>query len=162
MEPATLLKARAAADRLLAVRPRSEQELRQRLERRGFPDTIVETTVQALTRQGLLNDPQFARYVATSRLLSKPVGIRRLREQVRRTGVPPAVAEQAVRAATEGYDEAEAARALAVRRWASLARLPAATGTRRLIGFLQRRGFQGEVVYRVVREVARGDAEGPA
>ena len=148
-----LLKARAAADRLLRFRPRSEQELRQRLRDKGYPDPVIDAVVQELTRKDLLNDQAFAQYYAANRLLLKPMGIRTLQEELRRKGIAPAVAAQALTKATAGYDELTAARALAQRRRAALAGLPSAATQRRLAGFLQRRGFSGEVVYKVIREV---------
>lgn len=145
-------QARAAAERLLRVRPRSEQEMRQRLRQKGFAPPVMDAVVQELTRRGFLNDQQFARLLATSQLLSKPTGLRAVREALRRKGVEPAVAEQALGLAAADYDELAAARDLAQRRAGPLKGLPAATIQRRLFGVLQRRGFSSEIVYKVVRE----------
>lgn len=154
-----LLKARAAAERLLRFRPRSEQELRQRLRQKGFEAPIIETLVQELARKDLLNDQKFAQYVATNRLTMRPTGVRALRDELRRKGVAAPVAEAALTKVTAGYDEAAAARELAQRRAGQMSGLPAATIQRRLFGLLQRRGFSGDVVYRVVREVTRTTGE---
>ncbi len=150
-----LLRARAAAERLLRFRPRSEQELRQRLRQKGVEAPVIETLVQELARKDLLNDQKFAQYVATNRLVMRPTGVRALRDELRRKGVASTVAEAALTKATAGYDEAAAARELAQRRAGQMSGLPAATIQRRLFGLLQRRGFSSEVVYRVVREVTR-------
>ena len=156
---ASISQARAAAERLLRFRPRSEQELRQRLRQKGFEAPIVETLVQELARKDLLNDQKFAQYVATNRLAMRPTGVRALRDELRRKGVAAPVAEAALAKATVGYDEAAAARELAQRRAGQMSGLPAATIQRRLFGLLQRRGFSGEVVHRVVREVVRTTGE---
>lgn len=150
----TAARARAAADRLIRFQPRSEQELRTRLRRQGFEPAAIDTVVQSLARQDLLNDRKFAQYVATSRLMSKPMGLRALREELRRKGIAADTAAEAVTTASAGYDEFEAARALALRRRAQMRGLPLAAVQRRLAGLLQRRGFSGDVVYRVLRQVA--------
>lgn len=149
-----LALARAAADRLLRVRPRSEQELRQRLRQQGCAEAAVEHVVQTLTRRGALNDLQFAQYVAASRLHARPSGIRALRQELRRRGIAGPVADQALGQAAAGYDELAAARALVARRRASWDRLPPAVAQRRAAGLLQRRGFSHDVIYRVVRDVS--------
>jgi len=49
-------QAHEAALRLLAYRPRSEAEIRQRLARRGLPPQVVRETIARLREQGLLSD----------------------------------------------------------------------------------------------------------
>lgn len=154
-----LPRARAAAFRLLRVRPRSDQELRQRLRQKGFAEPVVEVVTRDLTRQGHLNDAQFARYVATSRLSSTSKGLRAVRDELRRRGIAPALAEQTMTTAAAGYDELGAAQTLAARRRAQWAALPAATVQRRLFGLLQRRGFSHDVIYRVVRDATKGSLD---
>ncbi|MBI4227312.1 MAG: regulatory protein RecX [Candidatus Omnitrophica bacterium] len=161
MDDAAAPEARAAADRLIRFRPRSEQELRARLRQKGFDPAAIDTVVQSLARQDLLDDRKFARYVATSRLMARPMGLRALREELRRKGVAAETAAQAVTAASADYDEFEAARALALRRLAQLRGVPPAAVQRRLAGLLQRRGFPGDVVFRVVKEIVRNDSLTP-
>lgn len=150
----SLTRARAAADRLLKFRPRSEHELRARLRQKGFDAPTIEVVVQSLARRDLLNDQKFSQYYAAGRLLSRPVGLRALRDELRRKGVSVETAAQAVTRAAVGYDELEAARALALRRRAQWRDLPPAAVQRRLAGLLQRRGFSGDIVFRVLRDVA--------
>ncbi len=153
MDLTTLSRARAAADRLLRFRPRSEQELRLRLRQKGFAPPVIDALVEELARKDLLNDQKFAQYYATNRLVSRPTGMRALRDELRRKGVAASVVEQAVATTTADYDELAAARTLAAQRRARMTRLPAATVQRRLAGLLQRRGFSSEIVYRVLKDV---------
>ena len=151
--PDPVAQAKAAADRLIRFRPRSEQELRLRLRQKGFEAAAIDGVVQNFARRDLLNDRKFAQYYATNRLASRPMGLRALREELRRKGLDGAVVEQAVATTGGEYDELAAARELAQRRRAQMTGLSASAMQRRLAGLLQRRGFSGDVVYKVVREV---------
>lgn len=150
----SLAQARAAADRLLKFRPRSEHELRARLRQKGFDQPAIDAAVQSLARRDLLNDQKFSQYYAAGRLLSRPVGLRALREELRRKGVAQETAAEAVTKAAVGYDELAAARALALRRRAQWRDLPPQAVRRRVAGLLQRRGFSSDIVFRVLRDVA--------
>src|SRR4030042_4224 len=51
-----------AAIRYLAYRPRSEAEIRERLQRRGYDSACLEITLARLKEQGLVDDTAFARF----------------------------------------------------------------------------------------------------
>lgn len=56
------------AHRLIAIRLRTENELRERLKRKGFEALTVEKTIETLTEEGLLDDEEFAREYTQSKL----------------------------------------------------------------------------------------------
>ena len=153
MEPLSLAK--TAALRLLKFRPRSEAELKSRLAEKGFGDETVQAVVEEMRRTGLVGDARFARYAATQAAV-KPVGRRLILNRLREKGIPPELAEEAARAATEGKDDLERAREAAGRRAGALEGLSRAAAQRRLFGYLSRRGFSSEVVYKVVKETVAG------
>ncbi len=135
-----------AALRLLAYRPRSERELRDRLARKSFRRPIVNETVARMRELGYLNDAEFARFYADTQQASRPRSQRIVRLELRRRGVAQEVAEEA----TETIDDEEAAYRAASRRVASLRRLEYQAFRERLGGFLTRRGFSYEVARRTV------------
>jgi len=145
-------KARAFALRLLKFRPRSEAELRQRLLRKGISQATTQTLVQEFRQKGLINDAKFARYLATQRMLSRPVGRRVLLTDLKSKGIDSQLALAAVEEATKRTPELEVARGLALERIAHLKGLEPGTVKRRLFGFLSRRGFSSEVIFKVMRE----------
>jgi regulatory protein len=58
-------EARKRTERLVNFRDRSELELRQRLQRAGFPEAVVEREAQAAVAIGLVDDLRFTRlYIA--------------------------------------------------------------------------------------------------
>ncbi len=136
-------RALSAALRLLAVRPRSSAEVRQRLRRKGFGAAAVAQALERLLATGLLDDAAFSRYLIENRQTFRPRGARALRAELRQKGVDRETIETAM-AASGGDADAEHARALAVAR-AALPRYASAsdraTFNRRLGGLLQRRGF---------------------
>lgn len=153
MELELLAKARLAALRLLKVRPRSEAELRRRLADKGFGAGVVDGLVAELKSKKLLNDAQFAQYFVTDRMNMKPMGRRALLMELKAKGVEASVATQAVETASEGRSEFETALETARSRASQLKGLAPDAAKRRLFGFLNRRGFSADVIYKVVKEV---------
>ena len=152
--PATpVAKARAQALLLLKFRPRSESELRDRLLRKRFDPALVDSLLEEFKKRDLVNDVKFAKYFAASGMAAKPVGPRVLVSRLKSKGISSEVAVSAVQEAAGGVDEFETARELALSRVSHLKGLTKEAAQRRLFGFLGRRGFSSEVVYKVVREV---------
>jgi regulatory protein len=68
------------AVKLLAAKPRSVEELRQRLlEKLWTNSEIVDAVIERLKEYGYLDDEQYAREVALSKLRQRPQGQRRLK-----------------------------------------------------------------------------------
>ncbi len=149
----TLERARAAALRLLKFRPRSESELKQRLAQKGFGPAAVEPLVSELKRQGLLDDTRFARLFVAQQMQARPAGRRMLVSRLRAKGVAAELATQTVATEAAGEDELELASRLAAKRAPALEGLPRVAAQRRLFGYLSRRGFSAEIIWKVVREI---------
>jgi len=144
---------------LLKIRPRSEQEFHQRLVQKGFEPQVVEALLEEFKRQGRLDDARFSLYFAQAQMALRPVGQQFIRIKLEAKGIAPEFVEQAVAAVAEKPD-LDLARELAQNRKKALVALPHPIAQRRLSGFLARRGFDEEVVVRVVREVL-GDSGDP-
>jgi regulatory protein len=134
----------------LGARPRSEREIRDRLNKHGYPEEVVALVVEKLRGLDLVNDAQFAGYWVEQRQLHRPRGARLLRQELRRKGVPAEVVSEALEAAP---DDAEDAYRAAARKAQSLRALDERTFRQRLGAFLQRRGFGYEVTATVTRRL---------
>jgi regulatory protein len=147
-------RAREAALRLLSYRPRTELELRRRLQRQGFPSEVAEWCVEELSARGLVDDAGFAESFTRDRVRLNPRGRRRVVQELRGKGVDAETAAAAVDEVlrTEEVEELDLARD-AARRWRARPGEETARARRRLTGFLARRGFGGETVLRVVDEL---------
>jgi regulatory protein len=166
----------------LAVRPRSEWEVRDRLRRKEVPSADIDLVVERLHRAGYLDDAAFARFWIEERARSNPRGPRLLQQELQRKGVSsPVIAQELAafeaRRAEESaalneenppmIDEEESAdpqyvEALGVarRKHRTYASLDEATYRRRMTAFLLRRGYSYSLVSRVLKALRAGeDAE---
>lgn len=152
------LQAREAALSLLAHRPRTESELRQRLLRKGFPAAPVDFVLDDLRAQGLLDDAAFAEMFTRDRVRLNPRGRRRVVQELRGRGVEAGMAAAAVDGVMheEAVDEGALARE-AARRWRARSGEEPGRARRRLAGYLARRGFGSDVVREVVEELLGED-----
>ena len=154
MEPKKT-NAKVYALRLLTVRDRSVQELRERLERRFSKDEAAEA-LDYLDDLGYLDDLRFATNYIQYRNRSRPTGNYLLRLELRNKGITDEDIDQVLNAADLEY---ELALSLAKQRMGSLERVEALVRIRRLYGLLQRRGFPSPIARRVVGELLDRDLE---
>ena len=144
-------------ERLVAIRPRTESELRRRLAAKGCAPEIVEKVLAKAREAGLVDDEKFARLYAEDRLLSRPRSRKLLARELRARGIDPHLAEEASRAALPERSERALACQALERRLPLLRRLPKETAKRRAYSFLLRRGFPRELAREVVEELVMGD-----
>ncbi len=140
------------AIRLLKFRPRSEHELCSRLKRRGFSETDIKNSIIRLKQQGLVNDFEFARIWVESRI-KKPLGINRLRRELKIKGIDKNIIEQVIGKISIRYNEEETLKDLASRRWERLKHIQPQKAKRRLFLYLLRRGFSSEDIQEVVNQI---------
>ena len=138
---------------LLAYRPRSADEIRQRLGTAGFSEQAITAAIERLTSAGLLDDLAFARYWVESRGQFSPRGARALRFELRRKGISDAAAAEAL----DDLDESALAYRVGRKRLERLRHLDEAARRKRLGDYLHRRGFSYEVVNDVLDRLWRDD-----
>jgi regulatory protein len=150
--------ARGLCLRALTGAPKTRQQLADLLAQRGVPDDAAETVLDRFTEVGLIDDAAFARAWVSSRQAGRGLARRALSAELRAKGVEPEVAAEAV---DEVDDDAEraAARALVQRRLGAMSRLDRVTATRRLMGMLARKGYNGGMAAAVIREALDGVAD---
>lgn len=140
---------------LLAFQARSARDLRRRLVQKGEPAEHVDRAIERLTAQGLLDDAQFARQLARSKVASQGASRRRLQQEMFKRGVAREVADEAIAEVYEDeqVDEGVLVEEVARKKVRSLARLDPEARRRRLYAFLARRGYEGEAIRRAMRAV---------
>jgi regulatory protein len=132
-------KATEAALRLLVVRARAEQELRDRLKRKGYEPDTIDLAIERVRNWGYLDDADFARRWVDNRMEHRPRGKRMLEMELRQKGVDRETIETTIEE-TE-IDEVAAATELARKAAAKMRGLDPETAKRRITGQLARRGF---------------------
>lgn len=149
-----------AAVRFLACRPRSEQELKLRLRRRGFNPGDIDSAVARLKEKGLLNDAAFARFWTDNREAFRPRSRRLTRMELKQKGV----AEDTITEAVSGISDEDSAYRAALGRARSLPGTDFEDFRRRLGGYLKRRGFYYEDIESAIKRVRQelGGREQPS
>jgi regulatory protein len=139
--------------RLLQRRQHGRAELGRKLMRKQWGDAVIAAVLDDLQRLGYVDDERFAAGMAASAVGRKRQGPRRTMAELLRTGVAAAVAAGAIEAAYGKTDSSAIALGLAQKQAARLRRLEPAVARRRLIGMLQRRGFDFDDIRPVVERV---------
>jgi regulatory protein len=146
-EPQSQLRsALAKAYRLLTVRSRSEKELREALQRKGFGKEVITAVIAECKDQHFIDDANFARQFVQSRLLNRPKGRSRLTLELRQKGVDAATIDATLNELLPTAQQAELADQLAEKLRKRLANLPPPKVRQRLADFLRRRGFDWEMI----------------
>jgi SOS response regulatory protein OraA/RecX len=143
------------AIRLLTFKWRSVAELRERLlEKNWTNEEIVETVIAKLEEYGYLDDAQFAKDFAASKLRQKPQGKRVLRQKLVLKKVPRETADAALEKVFEETPEADLVET-AIRKRVRLKGKPETReDVKKFYDFLMRQGFSYDVVSSKMREIS--------
>jgi regulatory protein len=139
------------AVRFLSYRPRSRVEIERHLRRKGPGDAVLANVMDRLEQSGYLDDEAFARFWVDDRQRFRPRGQRALGYELRRKGV----SSQIIATVLDQLDEDKAAwQAIEGRlsRWNDLTNEQL---RRKVTAFLQRRGFDYEVIHLTFQRVCQ-------
>lgn len=140
-----------AALHFLSFRPRSESEVKERLKRRGFPESDIESVTNKLRQEGLVDDVAFAGFFRENREHFSPRSQRMMAVELARKGVPAGIIDAAV----TGIDDSESAYRAASGKAERLPHTDYQGFRRRLGGYLKRRGFSYEVINTTIERLWR-------
>ncbi len=143
-------KAKAVVYRFFKFRIRSQQEIITKLKDKAFDNAIIEQVIAFFKNAGLIDDTVFAKAWIVSRL-AKPIGVKRIRQELKEKGVADEIVSEQIAKLTKDYDELNAAEQVAQKRIKIYQKLERTTQQRRLEGYLLRRGFSAEVVYKTLK-----------
>jgi regulatory protein len=140
---------------LVAMGPRSEKDLRDRLRRKSFTTAAIDHAVKRMKELGYLDDQAYARLYVQSRQASTPRSRRALAFELGRKGVNREIVSDAV----EELSDAEAAYAAAQRRMRAFSKLDRESFMRRMGNFLASRGFGYGVARNTIERCLREQGE---
>jgi regulatory protein len=138
-----------AALRFLGYRPRSEAEIRQRLQRHGYDSEDIEKALARLKEQGLVDDIAFARYWKENRETFSPRSQRMTKMELRRKGLNNDIIEQVI----SEIDERDSAYRAALKRAPRLSASEYQAFRQRLGAYLGRRGFSYSIIKEITERV---------
>jgi len=166
-DEAERLEATDVALHYLSYRPRSREETRRHLRRKGYAKPVVVSAVEYCVARGLLNDTAYAAAHARDRFRLAPRSLALIELELRRRGVSADEARAGIAQALEEerVDERGLLERAARRCLPRLRREPPERAERKLYGYLHRRGFRASEALRVVRrllaEAGDPDGKGP-
>jgi len=140
-----------AALRMLARRELSETQVRNRLARRGYDHSQIDTGVVRLLHEGAIDDRRTAVACARTETRLKNRGRTRVLRQVESLGISREVAREAVGEVFADLDEAVLLQRALERRLPAGAPLDGRAGFRRLYRQLVTQGFDAEQVAAVLK-----------
>ncbi len=148
------------AVKLLAAKPRSVAELRERLlEKEWTNEEAVDAAIAKLSEYGYVNDEQFAQSFAASRVRQKPIGRTRLARDLQMKKVPKELADAAIKATYEETPEETLIDEAIGKRVRLRGRPETREETKSLFDHLLRRGFSFDLVIRKVRDLSSSDVD---
>lgn len=148
------------AVKLLAAKPRSIAELRERLlQTRGTNASTVDLVIGRLREYGYLDDEKFAFSYAALKVKQRPIGRRRLAQDLKFKRVDKQVADEALELVySENTEEQLIDRAIE-KRVRVRGRPSNRVEAKSLFDHLLRQGFQYEIVSEKVRALMSDDAD---
>ncbi|HEV7474048.1 MAG TPA: regulatory protein RecX [Pyrinomonadaceae bacterium] len=155
------IRARAfqRAVKLLAAKPRSIAELRERLAERCSSKSVVETVIARLREYGYLDDERYALGYASSKVRQQPIGRRRLELSLAKKKVDRAVADEALNQVFAETSEQELLDRAVEKRVRLRGRPQTRAEAKSLFDHLLRQGFPFELVSEKVRAASKADLD---
>lgn len=148
------------AVKLLAAKPRSVAELRERLLRgKNTNEDVVETVISRLREYGYLNDERFAFGYASYKVKQRPVGRRRLERDLKLKKVESAVANEALEMVYTATPEEQLIEQAIAKRLRIRGQPKNRAETKSLFDHLLRQGFEFELVSEKIRSLAADYAD---
>jgi regulatory protein len=152
-EPLSAVQAYQYALRLLTGRDYSVAGIMAKLALRDVAPIDIDTVILRLQSEGWLDDRRYAERFAASALSSGRYFGVRLRMEMRRKGFSPDIIDETLAPLLAEHDELSEVRSAAERRYPGFSfSLASDRDKRRLIAFLQRRGFRFSVIIRALSE----------
>lgn len=138
---------------LLKFRLRSEKEIRGRLVKRKIDPQIINKVVDFLKSKNFIDDQLFAKSWIRSRL-KRPLGMRRLMQELKLKGVDQAIIESQIKKAQKDYSESEVVKKLADEKFRKIKGVDRYKAKQRIYRYLHYRGFSSGIISEVLRHLS--------
>jgi len=141
----------------LAIRIRSAAEMERYLQKKGYAHDTIQDVVRGLIDAGYLDDYDFAARFIDSRLNKKLVGKHLLASELQKRGISRTIIKAAIKESESRHTDIDTIFETARKKYAAL-KLKKNALTK-LAYFLQRRGFDAEIVHTVIERIRSRERE---
>jgi regulatory protein len=144
-------RARNIVLKMLERGPKTSFEIAAALEKHEIPTEIANQLIERFSEVELIDDAAYAEQIAEASRRTKGLARSAVKRKLADKGLDRQIIDQ-VASDISDEDELSVAIDVAVKRLGQLAKLAPEVRNRRLIGFLQRRGFGSGTVFAAIRE----------
>lgn len=144
--------------RYLQYRSRSQKEMEDYLEAKGFERDIIDETIDKLKSYGYINDLAFARDWVSHRMATKPMGRAMIKRELYYKGIDNEIIEKSLDQFSENEEEEQAYK-LALKYIKRYRNLDTREQFYKIGQALARRGFNWEVAKRALRRLLLEEEE---
>lgn len=143
----------------VSIHPRSEKEIIAYIQKRSGKlhgsEELVTSALTRLKELGYIDDKLYAKRFIESRNRSRPKGKKLIHVELRHKGVSQDVIDTVDQemGGSDGTSDVELARVVAQKKYSLWKHLPRLEQKKKLFGFLQRRGFSSNVIFRIIDEL---------
>ena len=141
--------AKEVALNYISYRPRSAWEVRKKLSEKGYENGVISEVISFLEEYRFLDDKEFSRMWVRSRTRDKPSGRRKISYELFRKGISRDIIEECLADYPTELEE-ELAFLLAEKKITQKG-----VDLKKIEGFLLRRGFDYNIVRRVLSEILK-------
>ena len=144
--------------RLLAASPKSGQELRKKLEGKGYSAETIDRAIGDLEIQGILDDTVYAKDLVARLTLGKCAGRHKIAFELKRHGISKKISDKML-GALSSEDETERALEQARLKWTGWSRLDPQKRKKHLYDFLMRKGYDFQIVQDILQKLSKEPAD---
>lgn len=155
--PSTESAVRNLVLRRLNQRSYTRKQLEDYLARKSADPDVVASVLDRFIEVRLIDDAEYAREFVRAKRAIKGTGPSVLRRELKKRGIADSLIDEAIDG--RAGEDVDVARTLAQKKIGALSRFDAATQSRRISGFLIRRGYSPQIAFAVTREVVTAAPE---
>lgn len=135
----------------LSYRARSEKELYRKLTQKEYPEELIFKAISYCKEYGYLNDKEFALSFIRDKTKLNKYGPKKIRYELYKKGVSQDIIDEVL--VSDKDTEYEMALELGLKKISKYKGDSRDAIYRKLGGFLQRKGYSSDIVYKVLREI---------
>ena len=142
--------------RYLAIRPRSEKEIRDYLKKKKASDEVIDLVIERLASHKFIDDEEFVRWWVRQRTVNKPQSYSLTKRELLIKGVDKETIDEVFQEPDEErQDEYALAKKIVERKIGKYRNLDKKEIYEKLGGVLSRRGFSWEIIKRAIDDCSK-------